>query len=47
MIYASESTGREILIPSNAGKIDMDVKRQWRLYGADASQVQITEKDTV
>ncbi|KAH6409614.1 hypothetical protein HBI14_153320 [Parastagonospora nodorum] len=46
VVYASESTGREILIPSNAGKIDMDVKRQWRLFGADASQVQTTEKDT-
>ena len=46
-MYASEPTGREILIPSNNGKVDMDVKRQWRMFGADASQVQITEKDTV
>lgn len=36
-MYAREEGGKEILIPLNMGKEDMDVKRQWRFFGADLS----------
>lgn len=35
-MYAREANGNEMLIPVNNGKEDMDVKKQWRLFGLDA-----------
>ncbi|USP79297.1 uncharacterized protein yc1106_06571 [Curvularia clavata] len=34
--YASESAEREILMPSNSGKIDIDAKKAWRHFGEKA-----------
>ena len=45
-MYSRESDKREILMFSNGGKIDIDVKKQWRELGADASQMEMVVKDS-
>lgn len=39
MIYTQEDSGEEILIPLNMGKEDMEVKKAWRMFGADVGAV--------
>jgi hypothetical protein len=38
-MYVKEESGKEILIPTKLGKEDMAVKKQWWIFGADASTV--------
>lgn len=39
-MYARDDDGREILIPLNMGREDMDIKKQWRFFGADIRQAE-------
>jgi hypothetical protein len=39
VMYVKEESGKEILIPTKLGKEDMAVKKQWWIFGADASTV--------
>lgn len=41
VIYAMEESGKDMLIASNSGKVDMDVKRQWRFFGADTKAMEV------
>ena len=38
-MYTDESAGRDTLVASNSGKIDIDVKKQWRQFGEDITQL--------
>ena len=35
--YAMDSDGSDILIPARSGRLDLDVERAWRHFGAGAS----------
>ncbi|EMD66902.1 hypothetical protein COCSADRAFT_135351 [Bipolaris sorokiniana ND90Pr] len=39
VMYTDESAGRDTLVASNSGKIDIDVKKQWRQFGEDITQL--------
>jgi hypothetical protein len=35
VIYTVEEGGRELLFSLDAGRVDMDIGRQWKMFGAD------------
>ncbi|KAF2683345.1 putative amid-like NADH oxidoreductase [Lentithecium fluviatile CBS 122367] len=47
VVYTREESGREILIPLNMGKTDMDVKRQWVFFGADSRTMEMGDSSSV
>jgi len=38
-MWMREDNGREILIPSKGGPMDLGVKKQWGFFGADVRLV--------
>jgi hypothetical protein len=38
-IYSQDNDEKELLIPLNMGKEDLDVKKAWGLFGADVKTV--------
>jgi hypothetical protein len=39
VMWMREDSGREILIPSKGGQMDLGVKKQWGFFGADVRLV--------
>ncbi|KAJ5026353.1 hypothetical protein PSV08DRAFT_370510 [Bipolaris maydis] len=39
VMYTTGFVGRDSLVASNSGKIDIDVKKQWRQFGVDMTQL--------
>jgi hypothetical protein len=41
-MWMRQGNERQILMPLNGGKMDLDVKKQWGFFGADVSLVEHT-----
>ncbi|KFY14773.1 hypothetical protein V492_02420 [Pseudogymnoascus sp. VKM F-4246] len=36
VIYAIDANGSDVLVPTKNGSLDLDIKRAWKMYGADS-----------
>ncbi|KFZ23965.1 hypothetical protein V502_01557 [Pseudogymnoascus sp. VKM F-4520 (FW-2644)] len=36
VIYAIDANGSDVLVPAKNGSLDLDIKRAWKMYGADS-----------